>query len=476
MATLTPTQDLATWVSELRYEHLPAEVVQTVRKCLLDAIGCGLYGRDQACATIIADWLLAGDVTPGLTGAASAWGDSLPRLRTQDAALLNGVAAHSFELDDFHNAKLHPGAAIIPAAVAVAESIGAGGRELLTAIAAGYEVMIRTSKALNPTVARLRGWHLTGVCGPLGAAAAAASLYSLNRLQTAWALGLGGTQGSGLWAFNADGAMSKRFHAGRAAQSGVIAAELAARGFSGPTRLYEAPDGSFLNAFSTDSSAEVLTHNLGNEFHLVTIGNKPYPSCASTHAYIDAAMQLRERLGARVSLMNEMRIGCTKVVDIQCGFQYVPETSVTAQMSAKYCIALTLLHGIPGPAHFHAPYLDDPAIVRLAQSIEVQHSSELEALFPDHLGGWIEAQVEGECVRADISDPVGSQGNPMGWNQIATKFRSLLVGRGDGNSVGRLEALVADVENTNGKQLISAMRGMAADTPAFSKDLYKVAV
>ena len=171
-----------------------------------------------------------------------------------------------------------------------------------------------------------------------------------------------------------------------------------------------------------------------------------------------------------------MRIGCTKVVDIQCGFQYEPETSVTAQMSAKYCIALTLLHGIPGPAHFHAPYLDDPAIVRLAQSVEVQHSAELEALFPDHLGGWIEAQVDGDFIRADIADPVGSQGNPMDWNQIATKFRSLLAGRGDGNSVGRLEALVGDVENTNGKQLIAAMRGMAADTAAFSNELYKVAV
>jgi len=471
----TPTLDLAEWVSGLRYEHLPADAVQTVRKCLLDTISCGLYGRDQPCATIIADWLATSSGGIGAAGSATAWGDSSPRLRTHDAAMLNGIAAHSFELDDFHNAKLHPGAVIVPAAVAVAESIGAGGKELLTAIAAGYEVMIRTSKALNPTVARLRGWHLTGVCGPLGAAAAAASLYGLDRLQTAWALGLGGTQGSGLWAFNADGAMSKRFHAGRASQSGVMAAELAARGFSGPTQLFEAHDGSFLGAFSSDTSVAVLTHRLGNEFHLVSIGNKPYPSCASTHAYIDAAMQLRERLGNRVELINEMRIGCTKVVDIQCGFPYVPENSVTAQMSTKYCIALTLLHGTPGPAHFHAPYLDNPAIVKLAQSINVQHSSELEALFPDHLGGWIEAVVEGKLIRAEVSDPVGSQGNPMSWNEIVTKCRSLLAG-GDGNSIGKLEELVANVENANTKQLTAAMHGLASDNAAGPEILYKVAV
>lgn len=135
----------------------------------------------------------------------------------------------------------------------------------------------------------------------------------------------------------------------------------------------------------SDTSVAVLTHRLGNEFHLVSIGNKPYPSCASTHAYIDAAMQLRERLGDRVALINEMRIGCMEVVDIQCGFPYAPENSVTAQM-IKYCIALTLLHGTPGPAHFHAPYLDNPAIIKLAQSISVQHSSAARGSFPRSSG------------------------------------------------------------------------------------------
>lgn len=461
MITDTPTLDLAEWVSALRYEQLQGEVVQTVRKCLLDAIGCGLYGRDQECAAIIDDWLSAdGARHAGLKGA-SGWGDSQPRLRTHEAALLNGVAMHSFELDDFHNAKLHPGAAIIPAAVAVAEAIRAGGKELLTAIAAGYEVMIRTSKALNPTVARLRGWHLTGVCGPLGAAAAAASLYGLDRLQTAWALGLAGTQGAGLWAFNADGAMSKRFHAGRAAQSGVMAAELAARGFTGPTRLYEAPDGAFLRAFSTDSSPDVLTQELGVKLHLLTIGNKPYPSCASTHAYIDAAMQLRERLGDRVGAIRNMRIGCTKVVDIQCGFPYIPETSVTAQMSVKYCIALALLYGVPGPSHFHAPYLNQADIVDLARLIEVQHSPELEAMFPEHLGGWIEVNVDREWIRAEIADPVGSQGNPMNWDQIAAKFRSLLVER-NAENVAAVEGMVGNLEKTDGKKLVVAMKGLAS--------------
>src|SRR5678815_4649346 len=160
----------------------------------------------------------------------------------------------------------------------MAERLDASGEALVTAIAAGYEVMIRSSLALNPSAARLRGWHLTGVCGPFGAAAACAVLMGLDPEQTAWALGLAGTQGSGVWAFNADGAMSKRLHAGKAAHSGVLAAELAQIGFTGPTQIYEAEDGGWLKAFSDESDPAPLTRDLGAVYHLDNTSIKPY-SC-----------------------------------------------------------------------------------------------------------------------------------------------------------------------------------------------------
>ena len=156
---------------------------------------------------------------------------------------------------------------VIPAALALAEAHDAPGALLETAIAAGYEVMIRTGLALDPSVARLRGWHLTGVCGPLGAAAAGAVLLGLDGERCAWALGLAGTQGAGLFAFNADGTMSKRLHPGFAARAGVTAVQLAARGVSGPTQLYEAADGGFLAAFSdvTQDQMRVRPHLQSNE-------------------------------------------------------------------------------------------------------------------------------------------------------------------------------------------------------------------
>ena len=188
-----PTRQLARWVSALRYKDLPPRTREVVRILLLDTLGCGVYGYATPWARKLLDWARA--AAPA-RAAATVWGEGAPALRAADAALVNGTAAHAFELDDYHQAKLHPGAVVIAAAVAMAEQAGASGERLVTAIAAGYEVMIRSSLALNPSAARLRGWHLTGVCGPFGAAAACASLMGLDAERTAWALGLAGTQGA----------------------------------------------------------------------------------------------------------------------------------------------------------------------------------------------------------------------------------------------------------------------------------------
>jgi 2-methylcitrate dehydratase PrpD len=217
---------------------------------------------------------------------AAIWGRG-QRARANDAAFTNGIAAHAFELDDYHNAKAHPGAVVVPAALAIAERVDASGEDCLLAIVIGYETLIRTAMVLDPIATRKRGWHLTGVAGTLGAAAACASLLRLDAEHTACALGLAGTQSSGLFAFNADGAMSKRFHAGRAAQAGVVAAELAARGFTGPTAFYEADDGGLLRAFSDAPVKERLVTGLGDIYEATQISFKPYSCCGSTHAYID---------------------------------------------------------------------------------------------------------------------------------------------------------------------------------------------
>src|SRR6185436_1728232 len=368
-AVAAPTREIANWIAALRYEDLPPRTREVVHIAILDTIGAGVYGYQTPWAQKLLAWARRG----GSASDATVWGDAGPSLRAADAALVNGTAAHAFELDDYHNAKLHPGAVVVSAALAVAEHLNSSGTQLDTAIAAGYEVMIRTSLALNPSATRLRGWHLTGVCGPFGAAAACASLMKLNTEQCAWALGLAGTQGAGLWAFNADGTMSKRLHAGKAAHSGVLATELAALGFTGPTQIYEFHDGGVLKAYSDASDPAPLTRDLGSVFHLDASCIKPYSCCGSTHSYVDPAYELRRRLGTPWDTTRRVRAGMAKVVDVQCGFDYAPGSALNAQMSLRYVVAAALLEGQVLPPQFSDAKVADPALTAYARRIELEH-------------------------------------------------------------------------------------------------------
>jgi 2-methylcitrate dehydratase PrpD len=420
-ALTATTREVASWVSNLRYEDLPERTRAIVRGALLDTLGCGAYGYATPWAKMLLEWARAG----GGKAEATVWGDAQPSLRAADAALVNGTSVHAFELDDYHQAKLHAGAVVIPAAIAMAEKLGSDGKELVTAIAAGYEVMIRSSLASNPSATRLRGWHITGIYGPFGAAAACAVLMGLDEERTAWALGLAGTQGAGVWAFNADGAMSKRLHAGKAAHSGVMAAELAHLGFTGPTQIYEYHDGGVLKAYSDASDPAPLTADLGRVWHVESNSVKPYSCCGSTHSYVDAARTLRAKLGTPWDAKRPVRVGLAKVVDVQCGFDYRPTTALNAQMSARYVVAAALMEGQALPPQFTDEKIADPALVDLAQRIELIHDPALDKLYPGHFAGWIAAQSGNEWVRADVLDPSGSPATPIDARGITEKFRGI---------------------------------------------------
>ena len=434
------TRTLAGWVAGLRPEEVPDGVQQHLRLLLLDCLGAGLQGQGLPWTQAVATWAERQRPAPG-GGLASRWGSRHPALRPGDAALVNGVAAHGFELDDFHNAKLHPGAVVVPAVLALAEARSLAGPRLTSAIAAGYEVMIRLALALGPSEARLRGWHLTGICGSIGAAAASAHLLGLDAERTAWALGLGGTQSSGLFAFTADGSMSKRLHAGRAAQSGILAAELAELDFSGPTQLLEAEDGGWLRAFRSDAGAAELLRGLGSDWRAQETSFKPHACCGSLHAHVDAALELRRDW----SPDRPVRVGLPQVVQVQCGYPYESGSVLNAQMSARYCVAVALLDGQALPAQFTAERIADPAVTRLAQRIELVVDEELDGLYPTHFCGWVEVAPHREgrpAERVFRKDPSGNPGQ-AGWSQrLREKFLALAGAHGTESAAqGVIEAV-----------------------------------
>jgi 2-methylcitrate dehydratase PrpD len=419
--TPLPTRQLADWISGLRYAQVPARTREVMRIAILDTLGCGIYGFGTPWADAVLRWARAG----GQAAEATVWGDKQRSLRVADAALVNGVAAHAFELDDYHNAKLHAGAVAVPAALAMAEKLDAPGEALVTALAAGYETMIRASLASNPSATRLRGWHITGIYGPFAAAAACASLLKLDAERTSWALGLAGTQGAGTWAFNADGTMSKRLHAGKAAHSGVLAAELAALGFSGPTQIFEFEDGGVLKAHSDTIDLCQLTAGLGEVWHTDYNVIKPYSCCGSSHAYIDAALDVRQRIGAPWDPARRVKVGLSKVVDVQCGFNYAPSTALNAQMSVRYIIAAALMDGQVLPPQFSETRLKDPQLIDLASRLEFEHDPRLDELYPAHFAGWVAAEDSGQWVRKDILNPKGSVHNPVDAAGVTEKFRGI---------------------------------------------------
>jgi len=415
------TTSLASWISSVTNADLPAEVREAVGLLSLDTFGAGLTGHDQPWSKAIAGWAADGSQVPRVNGA-RAWGSSTPLYRAADAALVNGAAAHAYELDDFHNAKVHLGAVVLPAVFALAELHDVEPERVETAIAVGYETMIRCSLALQPALARMKGWHMTAVCAPLGAAAASAVMLGLDALRTSWALGLAGTQSGGLFAFACDGSDSKRFHPGRGAHAGVMSAELAARGLTGPGKLFETEDGGWLKAFSDDPRPDEILKGLGREWRMPRTNFKPYACCGSAHSQVDCALQLREKWSRQGSI----RVGMPTVVDVQCGYSYEPGSVLNAQMSGRYSLAVALIDGQVLPPQFNDKRLSDPEVVALANAIEIVRDPQLDALYPASFCGWVELESrDGRRVRADRTNPSGSAENPERPAAIFAKFRAL---------------------------------------------------
>jgi len=313
------TQALARFAAGLRFGDLNSSLIKQFKRYLLDGIGCGLHGSSLPWSQMVSQFIKE----QGGMEESTLW---LQRFKgpSPNVSLGLGVMIHGFDFDDYHRAKIHPGAAVIPAAMAVGERLGADGKSLLTAMVAGYEVMIRISLATGPNASRLKGWHLTGTTGTFGAAAAAGKLLGLDEDQMASALGMAGTQSSGLWAFTADGAMSKRFHPGRSSQSGVMSALLSQKGFRGPTQILEAEDGGFCRATSDRVDLSLATKDLAREFFCADVGIKPYACCASSHSAIDAIWQIAESVKVDPENVEKIAVKTARGVKVQCGFEYKP--------------------------------------------------------------------------------------------------------------------------------------------------------
>src|SRR5579864_3033864 len=285
------TATLAGYIANLRFEDIPEEVRERAKALTLDFLGSAIRARRDAESTPSLFKTLEALALDG-TGEATVFGDS-KSWTPAVAALLNGALGHSLDFDDTHaDSSLHASAPVVPAAFAVGEMMGSSGRDVLTAIVAGYEVCCRLGNALDPTSHYARGFHPTATAGTYGAAAAAAKLFGLPQERIVAAFGVSGSQAAGSLQFLVNGAWNKRYQVGAAAMNGVIAATLARNNFVGSTEAVEGKHG-LLIGYSDNPHPDKAVAGLGNSYETMKIGVKPYPSCRYTHAALDAIIAMR---------------------------------------------------------------------------------------------------------------------------------------------------------------------------------------
>lgn len=419
--TPTPTQTLATWAARQTASELPPDVLTLAREYMLDHIAVSLYGMKQPWTEYVAQQVRH---ERGVQEA-SIYGQSL-KVPMRAAALVNGSAAHAFELDDWHAGSLsHVSACVIPAVLAVAEQHHISGLRALVAIVAGYEVMARAGQSTIPELI-IRGFHPSGTHGPIGAAAGVANLLQLTPQQTTWALGIAASCASGLMEFSQDpqGTMVKRFHTGRAAEAGVLAALLAQKGMTAPKAGLDGKFG-YARAFSNAPRPEYLTKQLGEDFQIRYTNVKPYACCGALHAGIDAVEQLMAEHRIAPEAIREIVFGGNDS-HLQRHASADPDSVMAAQYSMPYAVAVAVKGLALDPRLFDEGSYRDPELLEIASRVRVELHPEVVRVYPSMLGGYIRIVLkDGRSFDKLILEAKGTAAHPLGREGLLAKATAL---------------------------------------------------
>ncbi len=431
----TPSSRLVDFLLSLTTTTLPAAVIREARIRLLDGLGCGLYGAVMPWGRITAQVVYEEQSR----GRATLYGNREPAAPAR-AALANGTATHGIELDDIvPGAHVHPGAVVIPAALATAEQHEVSGARLLLGLVAGYEAMARAGLAIGEA-----GWgfHITGIAGPIGAAVASGVTLGMPHEQIMRAVGIACSNAAGIKSFTqGSGGMIKRMHAGRAAESGVLACALAQRGFTAPLA---ALDGRFglLEVFGGDqANPRALDRELGERYAVSRVWTKVYPCCGVLHTTAQALHALRMEHRIEHTAIKSVRIGTNKRA-IALNGEVAPKETMAAQYSMPFTAAVSLARDPKDPRSYAGDALDDPAVCGLARRVELYADSEMEALYPRY-GTRAEVRLaDGRTLATKLLDAHGTPADPCTEEEAKEKFRCLAAVTNTSDSIAEILSLV----------------------------------
>jgi 2-methylcitrate dehydratase PrpD len=454
-ATLTPAQRLARFAVDTRGGTLRPDLAEKTTGHLLDLLGNALAALGErpgaAVRELVEEW--------GGTPAATAIG-SPARMPAPSAALVNGTLSHSLDFDDTHlPSVLHPSSSVLPAALAIAEATGATGAALLAASAVGIEVTCRLGMAqydeeLGNSVFFDRGLHATAICGAIGAAVAAGMLRGLDAEGICSAIGIAASMGSGIIEANRTGGTVKRVHCGWAAHAGVVAADMARLGLTGPPTVLEGRFGFFQafcgERFDAEQVEAAVTEGLGERWELSRLFIKPYPCNHFTHAGVDAAMRLRRR-GVDPGRVTALTLGVPapvlRTIAEPAGEKAHPRSGYHAAFSGPYTVAAGLLAEGEAPGAglgvFHGDFTDqaaaDPRRLDLAARVTCVADEECTAVFPHQFPAVLTAVLEdGTTWNERVMVNRGSPEDPLDARELTTKFLGNALAAGEEQAVREL--------------------------------------
>ena len=417
------TRDLASFASALCYEDLPPEVVDRIKSSVLDSIGCCLFGATLPWTRKVAEMVKGEGARPvaSLMGMGTKSSVSL-------AVLVNGTAGHAFELDDIHKESIiHMGSLATPVAFGFAEEQGeASGRSVITAMVAGYEVGARVGNAATMSLF-FRGFHPQGTSGVFAAAATAGRMLELDAIQFQHALGIAGSQAGGLMAAQ-EGAMVKRFHSGRAAQSGVYSALLARAGFTGIQDVLEAPYGGFLTCYSDEPNAARLTAGLGSTWETLNVGYKPHASVTSIHTALDGLAEIMRENGVKAGDIDRVEAGLSPMTYVHCAWEYKAQGVTAAQMNLFFGLAVIALDGMAFTEQYREDRLHDLGILSFIKRVTAYVDPEIEAMGAPfrHAARMKVTTRSGHSYEKLLLHRRGSPENPLKPEDIEYKFRHVV--------------------------------------------------
>ena len=414
------TRTLAEFASALSFDDIPEAVVHRAKECIADTVAAVIFGASLPWSRMVADYALKTSANGGST----IIGTKGCSVQPGAAALAMGTAAHAYELDSLRRpgAGVHPGATLVPPALAMAQHLGKGGKDVILAFIAGCEVLFRVGDATRHS-AESRGFHAPGLTGPLGAAVVAGKLLGFDADKMTNAIGIAGSLAGGLLEFanSGSGAMVKRLHLGRAAEGGILAAMLAQEGFTGPATVLEGHDG-FLRAFCLESDPQRLTLGLKQTWETLKICLKRYPCHITAHMPIEAARALAAEHSIAIDQIDSIVVkGSAKMVS----HHNIPRPAdlIMAQYSIPWCIAAALAGNALDPASFGQQAFENPRIAGLSARISVKEGA------PAGFSSWgaeVQLRLRDDTVFARACDSYpGTPEQPLTDDEFHDKFRSL---------------------------------------------------